>query len=411
MSLFRNSRGDTIAEVLISIAILSLIMSMSYTLANRSTQGVRQAQERSEAQTMAESQIESLKVYLSNPGSSLPAVGGEFCLSNDGNNITKVDISSDGNTPIPDACKSGPDNRYTTKIKRESDGLFSAKLSWPRVNGQGDDLLETWYKIYGSNGYAALDLSGIVSGGSHTGECRNLEIFDPTFNDGEGACVTTCSAGWHENTPGGLCVPDTCPGGNVLGVGRVNPSEECVPDHCKNIDGWQNPEALSAYISREASGNCFISINPNSFFKCDKVENYNQPNDGCQTPAYLSPAVFGFRNFKTYYNILGFPVEATSKPLKITISYSQNDNGYSVAPDGYNYKVSVDACNELACFGSGEMLLPADKPGIIKTHDTTFTPWVSVKTFTLKWGNNQEADGQPYPIDANLQIDKIILTW
>lgn len=55
-----NSRGDSIIEVLIVIAILMIIISGGYTIATRSLNGIRASQERSEATKIAEGQIEAI---------------------------------------------------------------------------------------------------------------------------------------------------------------------------------------------------------------------------------------------------------------------------------------------------------------------------------------------------------------
>lgn len=56
-----NQRGDTIVEVLISIAIVSMILGGAYVMTNRSLQATRGAQERSNALKVVEAQLEMLK--------------------------------------------------------------------------------------------------------------------------------------------------------------------------------------------------------------------------------------------------------------------------------------------------------------------------------------------------------------
>lgn len=78
-----NQRGDTIVEVLISIAIVSMILGGAYVMTNRSLQATRGAQERSNALKVVEAQLEMLKsvaggantVNVMGPGT--PA---EFCI-------------------------------------------------------------------------------------------------------------------------------------------------------------------------------------------------------------------------------------------------------------------------------------------------------------------------------------------
>jgi Tfp pilus assembly protein PilV len=62
--LIKNNKGDTIVEVLISIAIMSLVLTISYALSNRNSQYIQQSQERGEAQKISEEQLELLRSYL-----------------------------------------------------------------------------------------------------------------------------------------------------------------------------------------------------------------------------------------------------------------------------------------------------------------------------------------------------------
>lgn len=64
LQLKHSDRGDTIIEVLISIAILSVILVGAYVTSNESLVNVRNAQEHSEAISLAQSQLEDLSAYL-----------------------------------------------------------------------------------------------------------------------------------------------------------------------------------------------------------------------------------------------------------------------------------------------------------------------------------------------------------
>lgn len=62
MSLIKNFKGDTLIEVLLSIAVAGMVTSSSYALANRSLEEGISASERTEANKLAEGQIEALKL-------------------------------------------------------------------------------------------------------------------------------------------------------------------------------------------------------------------------------------------------------------------------------------------------------------------------------------------------------------
>lgn len=62
---FNNYRGDTIVEVMIALAVLMVIIAGGYSIATRSLNGTRVAQERSEATKIAEGQLEAINQRLS----------------------------------------------------------------------------------------------------------------------------------------------------------------------------------------------------------------------------------------------------------------------------------------------------------------------------------------------------------
>ena len=78
-----DSRGDTIMEVLISMAVLGLILASSYALVTRSTSANISANERGQASKLAVQQIELLKIYAENNANSMPSASGAFCLTID----------------------------------------------------------------------------------------------------------------------------------------------------------------------------------------------------------------------------------------------------------------------------------------------------------------------------------------
>jgi prepilin-type N-terminal cleavage/methylation domain-containing protein len=56
-----KQRGDTIVEVMIAIAIVSLVLVTAYGVTNRNTLSIQATQEREQAQHLVEAQIEALR--------------------------------------------------------------------------------------------------------------------------------------------------------------------------------------------------------------------------------------------------------------------------------------------------------------------------------------------------------------
>lgn len=56
-----DHKGDTIVEVLIAVAVISVVLVTAYVITSRNTQSIQDTQERSEAQALVRAQIEALR--------------------------------------------------------------------------------------------------------------------------------------------------------------------------------------------------------------------------------------------------------------------------------------------------------------------------------------------------------------
>lgn len=130
-----DKRGDTIVEVLIAIAVLSMVLATSYGLANKSALAVRQAQERTEALKLSEEQLERLRNYVS----ADTGWGGNVCFA--GSSPTASDSQ----------CNFGTDNRYhitiTERPVRTSDKSYVLNAVWDNAAGNGQDQIELVYRL------------------------------------------------------------------------------------------------------------------------------------------------------------------------------------------------------------------------------------------------------------------------
>jgi Mg-chelatase subunit ChlD len=173
MKIFSNERGDTILEVMISVTVLSLVLTTSFALANRSTLANRQAGERGEASKIAQAEMEKLKLYISTSGGgNLPAEGEFFCLSPDASKIIDLggptDAPADPNSD-PDftspaytkaentdpnlRCKAGANDLYYKMIQRgntadKTENTYTSMVRWPAVSGHGVDNVRIVHRIH-----------------------------------------------------------------------------------------------------------------------------------------------------------------------------------------------------------------------------------------------------------------------
>lgn len=95
VSLRRNRAGDTIIEVMLALAILSLVLGASYAVASRSLRGSQAAQERIEALQIAQSMLETVRLYaIKDDASVFPAITSNMCFSTALNDISPTPPTS-----------------------------------------------------------------------------------------------------------------------------------------------------------------------------------------------------------------------------------------------------------------------------------------------------------------------------
>jgi type II secretory pathway pseudopilin PulG len=124
--------GDTIIEVLLSMSVIGLVLGAAFGIANRSVSLGQEAQERSEALKIAESQLEIFK--------------SEYFLSADLRN--RSDLNSfcfDQSSVLQEAT----DPECTTINGNGQDGLYSVSIIPPSIAeaSKAYEIRVTWLKL------------------------------------------------------------------------------------------------------------------------------------------------------------------------------------------------------------------------------------------------------------------------
>lgn len=141
----KKQRGDTIIEVMLSLAIVGMSLGIAYAITNRSLATGRAAQERIEAVKLAESQLEGLKSVYSSTTKSTYEVPTEYCLID----AVKIDIPS--TPPAPSCNNYGSGSLYNLQLKYNSavgadPAYFESIVTWQLPNSTSDGEVKLRYR-------------------------------------------------------------------------------------------------------------------------------------------------------------------------------------------------------------------------------------------------------------------------
>ncbi|HEY4161084.1 MAG TPA: hypothetical protein VGM08_03420 [Candidatus Saccharimonadales bacterium] len=141
--LLRSERGDTIVEVLIAIAVASLILVTAYVTTHHSLTTIEDTQEHSEALQLAQSQVEALRSTQKTPAS-----GG--CFNSDGTTASSSGCGLDAAGAKFNADTSRG-TEFTVAITSTTDsrsGMSTYKVvtSWDSLLNPGKDFVTLYYQ-------------------------------------------------------------------------------------------------------------------------------------------------------------------------------------------------------------------------------------------------------------------------
>lgn len=398
-----NQKGDTILEVLISVAVLSLILVTSFSLANRSSQATRQAAERGEASKIAQSEIEELKEYLSQSGVTEPTADTFFCINPSqtpalisGLAVTLANIDAPATyNAINNNCREGTDDRYAVMaVKSSANNTYTVHTRWDSVAGRTDKInlvhrvhpqLSTTIATGGasvpilipSNISITSMISPILRG-------QNSTITWSVSN------ATDCRGSWAPTIPQSTTsVTYTTPTLNVSTVysltctNTVSPGSSISP---------ASVVVLSAFDPIGANGDSRTSCTNEASYE----PWYGDGNDGC---AVSGTIMYARRGIDVNYSI---PHGQANGPVKLRIWYQQYSGASTLPPSGYgafniNYRIGSDA------YRNANLSIQSDNSSWASRSIDLDANIVSGATnINIRWMNNSGGD-------PDLQINRIEL--
>ncbi len=148
-----NQRGDTLVEVMISIAIVSLILGGAYVTTNNSLRATRTAEERTSAMKLVQGQTELVKSMVASPAGVTALAGAPpagFCLVP--NAVAGAQPSTPNATTAPCKLNSGgsptvTEPIYSMKIIKVGN-TYTISSTWSSVTNTGQDNVQMTYRAY-----------------------------------------------------------------------------------------------------------------------------------------------------------------------------------------------------------------------------------------------------------------------
>lgn len=143
---FRSTvRGDTIVEVLISMAVLGGALGISYTVANNTLNQSRDAQERTQVVNLLDAQLEQLRAIASLPNTPVFTFTGAACFDSSGAMHSVPNVSNFAT--YPSACVQGYYHYYITRTSTGGADTYTATCKWDNVMGTGRDNVQIVYRM------------------------------------------------------------------------------------------------------------------------------------------------------------------------------------------------------------------------------------------------------------------------
>ncbi len=153
-----NQNGDTIVEVMIAMAVASLVIGSAYSISNKSLANSRQAQEHSEAARIAQSQLEQIRQFArsSTTSSLLFQDNKSFCIGTNGQLTEFTQISKvpdNDTTKYPSVCQNLGSVNYRVGFLRNPENLpdnentFTIYVTWDGATGKQDQVSMS-YRAY-----------------------------------------------------------------------------------------------------------------------------------------------------------------------------------------------------------------------------------------------------------------------
>lgn len=133
-----NQAGDTIIEVLVAVAVVSMVLASAFVTVNRTSKNARLTQENQEALKLAEGQLEAIRGLAGNAAAAatLFSTPRQFCVNKDGVTLSAFSATTYAGTNINTPGYYPDDGSHTRCVRQLTgeDYLYYISVSKPTVS-------------------------------------------------------------------------------------------------------------------------------------------------------------------------------------------------------------------------------------------------------------------------------------
>jgi len=155
-----QNTGDTIVEVLIALAVISLILAISYATSIRNVRSLQDAQERAQALQLAQGQIEYIRA-AQNPNDQVPQItAAQQCFNSDGKPVAASTPPTQPGDPSDFCLVDASDhpvsagqqpqfNILITPATNVATGItsYTIQVTWPSIINSTTNNVTVYYRL------------------------------------------------------------------------------------------------------------------------------------------------------------------------------------------------------------------------------------------------------------------------
>lgn len=131
-----SQRGDTIVEVLISVAIVSLVLAASYAITSRNLAVSQDTQERSQALQVGQQQLEMMRVLsTSTPQVAVPVTAPLNCIKSSGGVPSAATLATDCKVDSSGTVNCTSQPCYGVGITDLGSNTYEVTVKWTNSHG------------------------------------------------------------------------------------------------------------------------------------------------------------------------------------------------------------------------------------------------------------------------------------